>query len=801
MRKLYVLIVLLSLVYSSSAQIINIPDPVFKSKLTSTTLGEFKDASFNNILVDANQDGEIQLTEALQVSVIYFNNSQPYVTDMTGIQSFVNIRNLFIAPSVLTTLDLSGLSNLVLLSYYNNDFNYNLTSVNLTGLTSLVNLRISNCQLTSLNLSGLVNLKYINCDDNLITNLDVQGLPNLEVLECRNNQLTNLNLSNLNYLREVHCWYNNLTQIDLNGLPALETFFCTGNELSSIDLLDCNALDFLECGDNQLTNIELSNLTQLTGIYCYDNLLTTLDVTANTLLTNVNCNNNQLNSLFLKNGNNSFYIQLQNNTTLSYICANDTIVNQLQNQVNVLGYNCQVNSYCSFNPGGIFYTIQGNNRYDFNSNGCDLNDSNFPNLRLNLTNGTVLGSVFGDPTGSYNVPVQAGTHTITPQLENPIYFNISPLTSSVTFPATASPFTQDFCITPNGTHNDLEIVLHPIGIARPGFDAEYKIIYKNKGTHSQSGNLNVTFDDAVLDFISANTTPTSQVVNSLTWNFNNLEPFESREINVVMNLNSPTEIPALNVGSVLNYNISITGFTDETPLDNLAILNQDVVNSYDPNDKTCLEGATITPDKVGEYVHYVIRFENTGTANAQNVVIKDMIDTTKFDISTLISMDGSHEFITRITNTNQVEFIFENIQLPFDDANNDGYVAFKIKTKPTLVEGNTFSNTASIYFDYNFPIITNTATTTIQALSSPDFEFSDYLQMAPNPISDRLNIFVKEAIEISSISIYSTLGQLILVVPNAQQTTSFDVSQLTSGTYFIKVISDKGSSNSKFIKQ
>ncbi len=73
------------------------------------------------------------------------------------------------------------------------------------------------------------------------------------------------------------------------------------------------------------------------------------------------------------------------------------------------------------------------------------------------------------------------------------------------------------------------------------------------------------------------------------------------------------------------------------------------VDSYDPNDKTCLEGTTITPAMVGEYVHYVIRFENTGTYPAENIVVKDMIDLAKFDINTLIPIKGSHEFVTKIT--------------------------------------------------------------------------------------------------------------------------------------------------------
>jgi hypothetical protein len=167
----------------------------------------------------------------------------------------------------------------------------------------------------------------------------------------------------------------------------------------------------------------------------------------------------------------------------------------------------------------------------------------------------------------------------------------------------------------------------------------------------------------------------------------------------------------------------------------------------------------------------------------------------------LVVTQGSHSFVTRITETNKVEFIFENINLPFDDATNDGYVAFKIKTKPSLVVGDSFSNTASIYFDYNFPIVTNTATTSIlQNLGTPDFEFDSYFKIYPNPVKDILDIDVKKQIELTSISIFNTLGQQILVIPNAQQIKQMDVSSLKTGNYFIKMNTNKGISNAKFIK-
>ena len=445
-------------------------------------------------------------------------------------------------------------------------------------------------------------------------------------------------------------------------------------------------------------------------------------------------------------------------------------------------------------------SIQGNVRFDDNSNGCDASDINVPIQRITFVNGLNTGTLISNTTGFYNYyDVNNGNNSFTPVLENPSYFTISPPTASVNLSVSSTTFTQDFCLSPNGIHNDLEVTLIPNTSARPGFNATYKIIYKNKGNQTQNGTITLNFDDNLMDFVNGTPTISSQNTNVLNWNFSNLLPFDSREIFVTMNINSPSENPPVNVDNILIFSAAVNGATDETPLNNTSILNQTVIGSLDPNDKTCLEGTTITPSMVGKYLNYVIRFENTGTANAEFVVIKDIIDTTKFDISTLVPTGGSHLFTTKILNTNKVEFIFENINLPFDDANNDGYVAFKIKTKPSLTLGTTINNTANIYFDYNLPITTNTATTTIAVLGTQDFEFSSFYSLSPVPAKNVLTVTTKLNNAITSASIYNTLGQLIQVCTNPNET--IDVSSLKTGTYFIKIISDKGTASSKFIKE
>jgi uncharacterized repeat protein (TIGR01451 family) len=318
----------------------------------------------------------------------------------------------------------------------------------------------------------------------------------------------------------------------------------------------------------------------------------------------------------------------------------------------------------------------------------------------------------------------------------------------------------------------------------------------------QSGTVSLLFDDAVLDFVSSIPYRTSIVGNTITWNFSNLAPMEKREITLTFNANSSMESPSLNGGDILSFTASVSSsLVDENPNDNVFDLNQTVVNSYDPNDKTCLQGENVTSGIIGNYVHYVIRFENTGTYNAQNISITDYIDTSKFDISTLVPLTGSHLFVTKISEGNKVEFYFENINLPFQDATNDGFVAFKIKTKPNLAVGDSFSNSANIYFDYNSAIITNEYVSTIQALSSEDFDFKNYFTVYPNPVESILNISRNNNILINNIAIYNVLGQLVISIPNAESVQNIDVSKLSEGQYFIVIKTDKGISNTKFIKK
>lgn len=647
--------------------------------------------------------------------------------------------------------------------------------------------------------------------------IDANSNSQIEVSEAQNISWLNVgscdtdNLVGIEYFTNLvtfHCSYNPITTLGnaTDGMANLLTLVCKNTQISSIDAaiaLHPGLTSITASNNPNFTTIDLSGLHQLQYLYLdHCNNLQSVDTSASYNMIQAwldYCPNLQL--LNIKNGVDedcTFYYC----PSLHYICCDDVEYSDVSYRATLdAASGCIVNGYCSINPGGQLYVINGSEKFDNDSNGCGIGDPYYRHLKFTLSSSATYNTYFGNYNGQHSFGVNAGIYTLTPIMENPTYFTISPSSTTIIFPSESSPATRNFCISPNGVHPDLEIFMVPITRARPGFNSIYKIIYKNNGNTLQSGTVNLTFDSSILTLQSGSDVPSSQSGNTLSWNFTNLFPFEARELTVVLKVNSPLQSPPVNIGNVLSYNCTVTSpAIDGTPSNNTAVLSQTVVGSFDPNDKRCLEGTTVSTTQVGDYVHYIIRFENTGTYPAENVIVTDAISSTKFQINTLVPLSGSHPFITRFVG-NKVEFLFEGINLPFDDANNDGYIAFKIKTKPTLVVGDSFSNSANIYFDYNSPIVTNTTTTTIQTLGNSDFNFNAAFSLSPVPTKNSLTISTKQSITISSVSIYNTLGQLIQINTNPNPNETIDVSSLKSGSYFIMIMSDRGKSSSKFIKE
>ncbi|WP_420570978.1 T9SS type A sorting domain-containing protein [Kordia sp.] len=452
------------------------------------------------------------------------------------------------------------------------------------------------------------------------------------------------------------------------------------------------------------------------------------------------------------------------------------------------------------NIGNLENSINGLVRLDLNSDGCDANDAVLPNVMVSTSNGTYSFSTFTSEDGNYEIYTNTGDFTTTLQ-QFPNYTS-NPVSHTTSFTGPGNTDTSDFCLIPTQSINDLSVAVYPsLNDPRPGFDTTYQIVYKNVGTTQLSGNVTFEFDGSKLNFLNASEAVSSQTANTLTFDYINLNPFETRTIDLEFNVFPP---PTTNIDDVLVSTVTVNPTTgDDTPNNNIFTLNQTVIGSYDPNDIRVLEGEEIFLEEADEYLHYIIRFQNTGTASAIFVNVENVLDD-RLDWTTMQLESLSHPGSVEITNGNMVKFIFNNINLPDstnDEPNSHGYIAYKIKPKNDAVIGDIFNNKADIFFDFNPAIITNTVSTEIIApLSVNEYSLSN-ISIYPNPTNSKLTITSEKTID--TILIFDINGRLLSSEQpsNSQPEYQLDVNNLSQGIYFLEIQSGESVQVKKFIKE
>ncbi|WP_374550660.1 T9SS type A sorting domain-containing protein [Flavobacterium sp.] len=760
----------------------------------------------NNQLVNLDVSQNINLTS------LYFNDLST-TFDFSQNTSLINLR--YASPN-LDTINLSNNINLVDLTVSGG-----LTSLDISNNINLTDLNCSVNQLVFLDLSQNVNLINLFCSFNQLTSLDISNNINLLSLSVEYNQLTSLDTSNNINLLTLYVENNQLSVLNVSNNINLQYLTCENNLLVTLDLTHNSNLEYMSLGNVGLTSLSLNQNTHLHSFYCHQNDLTFIDFSQmpnlislsinGGLLQNIDLsNNNEMNvftigdmpnlqSIFMKNSSPNELVLISSCPNLRFVCSRENQIEMIQLGLAFYGLtNVTVNSYCSFTPGGNYNTITGNVKFDADNNGCDATDLPHPNIRVNINDGTNTGASFTNNTGNYTFYTQAGNFTLTPSIENPSWFTFSPLSAAIPFANNDNNIaTQDFCFTANGVHNDLEVIIVPIIPARPGFEAVYKIVYRNKGnqTLSQQYGINFFYNQNLMQFVSSSVSTSQSGNGSLSWDYTGLQPFESRAILITFLINAPTDNVPVNIGDELTFTTSIMPQAgDENTLDNLFQLNQTVVGSFDPNNIICIEGEVVPPTEIGNYLHYVVNFENTGTAPAENVVVKVVVNTTDFDMDSLQLMNTSHPVDARI-NGNVVEFIFQSINL---DSGGHGNVLLKIKSKNNLQQGDVVEKKADIYFDYNFPIATNDYETTFQLLSSPDVAIDNSISIYPNPARNNVNIHCNNTMK--TIELYDVQGRVLQSQVIDSQSSNMDISSKSKGVYFLKVVTEKGIKVEKLVK-
>ncbi len=442
--------------------------------------------------------------------------------------------------------------------------------------------------------------------------------------------------------------------------------------------------------------------------------------------------------------------------------------------------------------------INGVVRLDMDFNGCDASDSFISSSLISTTDGSQSFSNFSLANGFYQL--FPGEGNFTTQIQNlPTYYTSDPVSQTSNFVGLGNTDTIDFCIEPAGVYNDLNISVYPsINDPRPGFDTTYQLVYKNVGTTQLSGSVSFEFDDTKLQFLNASETVTSQTVNTLNFDFTGLNPFETRTIDLEFNVFAP---PITNIDDVLVSIATINPVSgDETEEDNTFELIQTVIGSYDPNDITVLEGDEIFIEDADKYLHYLIRFQNTGTASAINVSVEHILDD-KLDWTTMQLESLSHTGRVEIENQTDVSFIFNNINLPdstSDEPNSHGYIAFKIKPKSNVQVGDIISGVADIYFDFNPPIITNTVNTEIVEPLSIDEVSAEIVKLYPNPARNTIQITSSQVIE--ALTVIDINGRELQTLEILTTDYTLDISNLSKGVYFIELLSGESKFTEKFMK-
>lgn len=224
---------------------------------------------------------------------------------------------------------------------------------------------------------------------------------------------------------------------------------------------------------------------------------------------------------------------------------------------------------------------------------------------------------------------------------------------------------------------------------------------------------------------------------------------------------------------------------------------QEVVSSYDPNDKRGYPYG-FGPNNLieaGQMLDYHIRFQNTGTDTASKVVIQDVI-LPNLDIASLRLGVASHPYELDI-HQDTLRFIFENILLPDSNVNepaSHGFVKFRIGQQENLPIGTEIGNEAAIFFDFNDPVITNRTHHQIgdpfivSGVSSPILTQRVESIIFPNPFAEEAAIVVKGAEnEIVELRLYDLTGRLLRTDQIAGGMGRIKRTGLPSGLYLYEI--------------
>jgi uncharacterized repeat protein (TIGR01451 family) len=244
------------------------------------------------------------------------------------------------------------------------------------------------------------------------------------------------------------------------------------------------------------------------------------------------------------------------------------------------------------------------------------------------------------------------------------------------------------------------------GIVRCNTRSFVDAVIGNVGCDTLAGTLKVFITPAVTGFAFA-TIPDQIVNDTMYWYLDSVGL--SQEVHLQFTATMPDESFE---GQDLNVFASFSYQNHEDSTINTSYLFKTPIRcAVDPNDKLAVTHNDLEPDAIlpGEWIDYTVRFQNTGNDTAFIVRIQDKLDTSLI-WSTLTPVSSNHDYAYQLDAYGNLTFLFDPVILPdstTDLIGSQGYVSFRIQSRPESKPAEEIFNRADIFFDYNLPVATN----------------------------------------------------------------------------------------------
>ena len=463
--------------------------------------------------------------------------------------------------------------------------------------------------------------------------------------------------------------------------------------------------------------------------------------------------------------------------------------------------------------------ITGKINIDLNGDGYFSRDENFfyyynyysgethlkhkiENHPIFIENNNQLSTI--DNKGKFKIYTKEGTTKLYPK---PIpNFEFTPPFYEFNFPADTniSIDSVDFVMTPITGRHDVNIDI--AGLAtRPGFASTHYITFKNLAGMEESGTIAYT-PDVNLQVTGSEPPYDRMASGTYYWDFDSLTALESKQINVALLVDVNA---TLNDTIQSNVSIELASGTDFNPWDNQDSIVQRITGSYDPNDKIVtpegnIDGLMSITENPFEYT---IRFQNTGTDTAFTVIITDTLDT-DFQLSSFEMIGASHPYEFSVRDNKVLVWKFYDIFLPDSSVNfrgSQGFVKYRLIPSDGADIGTAFTNKASIYFDYNQPIVTNETKNifaVISGINEHEHQTEIKSKAYPNPAREKIMIEVNNPTKQALIfTIYDVNGKQVYSKMVEDNFFHTDISDYSGGMYLYTIEGVDVFGKGKFVKE